>query len=480
MDGQSHGKHTENDIGLPVDVTECGWHEHGKGKVESPVDSGGERRTLGTLHVVEDLRAVDPDTDTPCGGEGAHKQVGSGDDTTSGGLVGVWNGDTHGVVTVKAVGLWHGVGGEQAGHDEQPDEHEDTTGDQHGTTAGLVDEEQGGDGHDDVQHVLDGARKQHGVTSGAGHLENVHDVVHHDVHTAQLLPHLSGKTHDGLGEGFFAEQVLVAEVEGDLVDDDLFADFLELELDLWVVEVAVGADARHHLAGLLPAVVVGEPTGRLGQEEGGEQQHEAGHHLDAPGDAEGRGAVDEVAAVADEKQNHDTDGDAELEQAADEATDLGRRHLGAVHGRGRGPEPDAQPADHTAHDQHGAVLRRALQNRADDPERRAHVQRHTPSERVSDAGRHKRPEERPPGHGRRDTTLRDGVWSVEVVFVVVCSDHGRHGRDVEPEHQTGDTRHDADDVHVVDLGKPVVERAAVLHVAEQKFIFERHGMWKSN
>lgn len=53
----------------------------------------------------------------------------------------------------------------------------------------LVDPEDGGNGHGEVDDVLDGRGGQVSVACQAGHLEDVDDVVHHDVDTLQLTIH---------------------------------------------------------------------------------------------------------------------------------------------------------------------------------------------------------------------------------------------------------------------------------------------------
>lgn len=60
---------------------------------------------------------------------------------------------------------------------------------------------------------------------------------------------------------------------------------------------------------LLPAVLLGEPSGGLGQEGHGKEQEDGGEHLEAPWDTERSGAIDEGAAVGDVEHDKDTPSD---------------------------------------------------------------------------------------------------------------------------------------------------------------------------
>ena len=77
---------------------------------------------------------------------------------------------------LRGVGLGFAVRGLDATGDEHPGHHAEGAGEKRGATAELVDVDDGGDGHDDVDDVLDGGGEEGVVDAGA--LHHVHDVVH--------------------------------------------------------------------------------------------------------------------------------------------------------------------------------------------------------------------------------------------------------------------------------------------------------------
>lgn len=69
-------------------------------------------------------------------------------------------------------------------------------------------------------------------------------------------------------------------------------DLLHLGLHDGAVAVTVRVQARNGLEALLPSVLAGKPSGRLGEEEQRGEEHGSRDGLHAPGDAERRGTRD--------------------------------------------------------------------------------------------------------------------------------------------------------------------------------------------
>jgi hypothetical protein len=56
---------------------------------------------------------------------------------------------------------------------EQPNHHESSTDEKQGTTAHTVDEEHAGNGHDNVDDVLNGRRDEEVVSRQTGHFKDI-------------------------------------------------------------------------------------------------------------------------------------------------------------------------------------------------------------------------------------------------------------------------------------------------------------------
>lgn len=93
-----------------------------------------------------------PGGGTPGGGEAGYEKVGAGNHALGDALVA--HDAPRGVLVGVIVGL--AVGGLQSAGDEQPGHHEERAGEESGTTTEAVEVEDGGEGHDHVDDVLDG------------------------------------------------------------------------------------------------------------------------------------------------------------------------------------------------------------------------------------------------------------------------------------------------------------------------------------
>ena len=158
--------------------------------------------------VREQLRRVDPGDRAPGRSEACDEQVRARDHCFGGS-------SAHFrrcfLDTTNAVWTWGAVDCKDTSVGEEPGHHQGRAQEESRTTADTVDPDQGGDSHDNVDHVLDGRRDEQVVASQACHGEHIGDVVlqrllaialcgplqfsyHHDVHAGELRPDLCEKT----------------------------------------------------------------------------------------------------------------------------------------------------------------------------------------------------------------------------------------------------------------------------------------------
>lgn len=165
----------EDEVRLPLDVGKGHRGKETQSGVEGPVSRGGHGDTLASETEREQLRGVGPGDGTPGGRKGSHKEIGAGDET-----LGRGTGDTHrlGSNVVDTAGNDFTVGGENTGVGVHPQSHKHGTNEKRGTATPFVDPEQGRNGHEDVDDVLDGRGEQVGVAAVTSHGEDVGNVVH--------------------------------------------------------------------------------------------------------------------------------------------------------------------------------------------------------------------------------------------------------------------------------------------------------------
>lgn len=164
-------------------------------------------------------------------------------------------GDNPRDVLVFFVGVRVTIRSLQGARGEQPGHHEEGADEQRGTAAEAVEVEDCGEGHGDVDDVLDGSGEEFVSDARAAHDED--DVVHHDVHAAQLRPHLDGHAENnaledaGLDEGGEAGGGFFA------LEAKCFFDFLVLGEDFGVAHLSVAVEVGEDLEGFFPAVFGG-------------------------------------------------------------------------------------------------------------------------------------------------------------------------------------------------------------------------------
>jgi hypothetical protein len=164
----------EDDVDFPLDVDESGGYKVGEGEVEDPICGCGERDCLAADTEREEFGRVDPRDRAPGGGVGRDEEVGAGDDGAPGGaadLPGFFRDATN------ATG-WGclAVAGHEACVGVHPDGHEGGADEERPASTPSVDEDEGKDGHEDVDDVLDGGGDEVGGAGQTCHAEDVGDV----------------------------------------------------------------------------------------------------------------------------------------------------------------------------------------------------------------------------------------------------------------------------------------------------------------
>lgn len=144
---------TEDDVDLPLDVDERGWDEVAEGEVEDPVRGGGERDGLAADAKREELGWVDPADGTPCWRVTGYEKIGTCDDG-----FGWWTRERPGGFRNVADAIGAGVravGRHQASVRKHESHHAKSAQEQCWPTSPAINEEQRGNGENDIDDVLD-------------------------------------------------------------------------------------------------------------------------------------------------------------------------------------------------------------------------------------------------------------------------------------------------------------------------------------
>ena len=136
------------------------------------------------------------------------------------------------------------------------------------------------------------------------------NVIHHNIHASQLRPDLSEDTDMSAINHIGLEELEDGGVCVHPLEFDHIADLFQFLLDVRVVDVSITMEQREGALGFFPTAVLREPTRGAGKEHESQAQQRAGKHLKTPGNAEGRGALDEAAAIGNVEHDHDTPGDS--------------------------------------------------------------------------------------------------------------------------------------------------------------------------
>ena len=149
-------------------------------------------------------------------------------------------------------------------------------------------------------------------------------------------------------------------------------DFFEFADYEWVGPIALGMYESYDPFGFLPAVFLGEPTGRFGKEDQGKEEQNCRDHLEAPWDAEGGCGIggaetDFTGAIGDVEHDHNTPSDSPLLSAYKSATLRWWCQFTDIDRDLSGTDAHAETIDNTTSDEHTNILRCTNYNTSNNP-----------------------------------------------------------------------------------------------------------------
>ena len=138
-----------------------------------------------------------------------------------------------------------------------------------------------------IQNLLLNDGRGEGLIAKASHFENVDDVVHGDVASKQLLPHLYCSAAHGSSPHVFAEQSEEGNALSVLRCSDGFANLHQFSLHSWVVKVALGVEEGESVLNFLPTSLRSKPSRRFREKEQRSEKNECRDTLNTPSNTEG-------------------------------------------------------------------------------------------------------------------------------------------------------------------------------------------------
>ncbi|ANB14372.1 hypothetical protein AWJ20_5345 [Sugiyamaella lignohabitans] len=329
VDDHSNTEDTENDVGLPGDVGESTGNKQGQSEVKDPVERSTDTVGKSSLSKREDFRAVNPDTRTPGRSERTNEKIRTSNDSLGSSRSVFRNQNSDVGVTINTVdGVT--VNSQQTRNSKQPGHHENTTNEQQRTTTPAVNEEKSRNSHDHVKNVLDGRRNKVDVTSVTSHFEDVNNVVHSDIDTSHLLPDLSPNTDHSTVQRILLEKIQNGSGLRFTVNSDNLLDLLNLDKNIRVIDITVSLSSSNDLNSFFPSVLTGQPTRRLRQTQGTNEQQETRDDLNTPSSSERSLSRNERTTITNVEHDHDTPGDSPLEETNKTTTDVLRSELGNI------------------------------------------------------------------------------------------------------------------------------------------------------
>lgn len=219
--------------------------------------------------------------------------------------------------------------------------------------ASLVDEEEYGCNTNEENGVLDTIRNKVDVASQASHLEDIDDLVGHDIGTAQLLPRPDRGAAESTSPHAVLEEAPPASHALSLSSKNS-RDLVPFDHHQWVVQIPASLNVGEDLDSFLLPSDLRQPSGPTRQEGDTEHKEDGWDELDGPsGPERGRGrGIEEAASVANEVHDEDPPLDGPLLDNDDRAADFLLGDLGEVDGDLRGSDSDADAVDEAASNEH--------------------------------------------------------------------------------------------------------------------------------
>ena len=216
---------------------------------------------------------------------------------------------------------WHV--GEHGGKDDHEEAHSGEGGEEEGTAAELVNEEEAEDGEDEVEDADKDVHADGLGGAGTGVLgEDDGAVVEDGVETGDLL---DDGQHDGEGEGLAEGEAEEFAVGSGLLADG-FADFIDGGFD-----VGAGGDALEDGEGLLAFAVLEEPAGAFRNGEHGDAEGDGGDGTE--GEHQAPVAVDVLREfVVDHEADEGSADEGELVESDEHAALVGGGDFGDIKG----------------------------------------------------------------------------------------------------------------------------------------------------
>ena len=252
---------TEEQVGLPLDIGESNGGEHAESSVESPVSGGRKSHTLTTEAEREQLWGISPGNGTPGRSERGDEEICAGNESLGGSAS-----DLHGLSgnMVDTAGNNFTLGSKNTRVGKHPDGHKKGADHECRTTTPAINEEKSRDSHEHIDDVLNRGGEESSVSSVTGHLENVGNVVHHDVHTSELRPNLAESSDHGTVNHVGLEEIQVCNVGVSALKLAHVLDILEFVRDEGMVRITLAVDEGENGLAIFPSVLAGEPTRRFG------------------------------------------------------------------------------------------------------------------------------------------------------------------------------------------------------------------------
>lgn len=115
----------------------------------------------------------------------------------------------------------------------------------------------------------------------------------------QLAPNLGGHSNAGPDNHVGTEKLKVGDIGVGALEFHHCPDFSHFLDDKGSVAVAFAVCAGQYSKGLFPSVMLGQPSGRFGEDNEAQAQENGGDSLDAPWHTESSLGLDKRAAIAD-------------------------------------------------------------------------------------------------------------------------------------------------------------------------------------
>lgn len=152
----------------------------------------------------------------------------------------------------------HAVSCLERGDDEQKRHHGQSAIEERGTTAPGIDEKDGGEGADDVEDVLDGGYEEEVADAGA--LHHVDNVIHTEIDSRELRPHLNAQGKEDTVEHPWLGQRFECRISGFAFKRHGFLNLAILRQDFGMVDITVAMEIGQHVDRFFPAVLARQPA----------------------------------------------------------------------------------------------------------------------------------------------------------------------------------------------------------------------------